>query len=265
MLAAEKNRKQLEQQIDEKMKSASGNLHEFESRYYQLPLPGEIRKKYIRAKLLFTEGESALRRNDKLQAIKKINTSMGIIAQANSDAGKFITEYFSMYSSWQKWVRETIHWSAGMKEYAIVVDKLAHTCTLYKNGNVFKVFGIEMGPNWIGDKVQHGDRATPEGKYHITKKLVKPQTIYHKALLINYPNEEDKKRFSLDKRNGNLPARAQIGSLIEIHGEGGKGIHWTDGCVALLNKDMDILFQFVKVGTPVTIVGSTKPLSQIFE
>jgi len=43
--------------------------------------------------------------------------------------------------------------------------------------------------------------------------------------------------------------------LIEIHGEGGKGANWTQGCIALKNEDMDELFDLAQIGTPVTIVG----------
>jgi len=63
-------------------------------------------------------------------------------------------------------------------------------------------------------------------------------------------------------RKGNIPRRG-IGNLIEIHGDGGKGINWTDGCVALTNSDMDKLYGLVGVGTPVTIVGSLRSLKEI--
>jgi L,D-peptidoglycan transpeptidase YkuD (ErfK/YbiS/YcfS/YnhG family) len=53
-----------------------------------------------------------------------------------------------------------------------------------------------------------------------------------------------------------VPLRAGVGSLIEIHGDGGQGRDWTDGCVALSNSDMDRVFARARVGTPVTIVGT---------
>ena len=37
---------------------------------------------------------------------------------------------------------------------------------------------------------------------------------------------------------------------------GGKGIDWTEGCIALTDSEIDVIFNLVKVGTPVTIVGS---------
>jgi len=51
--------------------------------------------------------------------------------------------------------------------------------------------------------------------------------------------------------------------LIEIHGNGGKGIDWTEGCVALTDKEMDVVFKIAKVGTPVTIIGSMVDLQNV--
>lgn len=57
-------------------------------------------------------------------------------------------------------------------------------------------------------------------------------------------------------KSGEISRKTGIGSLIEIHGDGGKGVHWTDGCVALENKEMDVVFSQSNVNTPVIIVGS---------
>jgi murein L,D-transpeptidase YafK len=81
------------------------------------------------------------------------------------------------------------------------------------------------------------------------------QSVYHRALLLDYPNAEDKKRFAAAKKRGEIPRASAIGGLIEIHGDGGRGQNWTDGCVALRNADMDDLFARVRLGTRVTIVG----------
>ena len=104
-------------------------------------------------------------------------------------------------------------------------------------------------------KRSQGDRATPEGRYRIVKKKDVGQSIYHRALLLDYPNAEDRKRFAAAMKRGEIPRASAIGGLIEIHGDGGRGQNWTDGCVALRNSDMDELFARVPVGTRVTIVG----------
>jgi hypothetical protein len=74
-------------------------------------------------------------------------------------------------------------------------------------------------------------------------------------LLLDYPNQADRARLARLKAAGQIARGAGPGSLIEIHGEGGRGEDWTRGCVALSNPDMDDLFGRVGVGTRVTIVG----------
>jgi murein L,D-transpeptidase YafK len=154
-------------------------------------------------------------------------------------------------------------WSKTHSSVSLVVDKFSRKCIVYKSGKIIREFDVELGINWLGDKVQKGDRATPEGKYTITVKKSGRNTIYYKALLINFPNAEDKRRFNHQKSAGNISRNALIGGSIEIHGGGGKGIDWTDGCVALTNKDMDNLYALCSVGTPVAIVGSLTPLDKL--
>ena len=92
-------------------------------------------------------------------------------------------------------------------------------------------------------------------KYRVVKKKDRGQSRYHRALLLDYPNAADRERFAAAQRRGEIPRGARIGGLIEIHGEGGRGQNWTEGCVALSNRDMDDLFRRVGTGTRVTIVG----------
>jgi murein L,D-transpeptidase YafK len=132
------------------------------------------------------------------------------------------------------------------------VDKSAHKAYLVKGGTVLKTYRCDLGWNSAEQKYFQGDGATPEGKYQIT--AVKHRSKYHKALLINYPNESDKKRFAENKRKGVISRYARIGALIEIHGGGGRDQDWTDGCIALTDRDMDNLLAYVSVGTAVTIV-----------
>jgi murein L,D-transpeptidase YafK len=107
--------------------------------------------------------------------------------------------------------------------------------------------------------------ATPEGMYKIAQKFDGSKTKYYKALLLDYPNEEDKEKFRSEIQHGSLPASAKIGGLIEIHGNGGKGIDWTAGCIALTDSEMDIVFRIAKVGTPVTIIGSMVDLKDVVD
>ena len=53
--------------------------------------------------------------------------------------------------------------------------------------------------------------------------------------------------------------------MIEIHGGGGKGAHWTNGCVALTDRDMDKVYRYAGVGMVVTIVGAGKDWKDVME
>jgi murein L,D-transpeptidase YafK len=136
--------------------------------------------------------------------------------------------------------------------YAIVVDKSIHRTYLVKSGQLIRTYKCELGYNAAHQKLFSGDGATPEGQYKITK--IKNKSKYHKAVLLNFPNTLDVRRFRENKAKGIVSRYARVGALIEIHGEGGKKEDWTDGCVALTNNDMDHLMQYVSLGTPVTIV-----------
>lgn len=115
----------------------------------------------------------------------------------------------------------------------------------------------------MGNKHRMGDKATPEGTYKIVNKFQGKETPYHKALAIDYPNTDDKEKFRNDLSKGNIPSYSRIGGGIEIHGGGGRGVDWTEGCIALTDKEIDLVFNLVRIGTPVTIVGSLKNIEEV--
>lgn len=231
----------------------------------KLPLNHGIRNKLTPAKLKLEECESAYNRNDLLSAKKSLENAKNSIEKLKSQTTEILDDYFSSYSLWVKTDEEMRQLSKNGNLTSIVVDKFSKKCIVYKSGKKHKEFEVELGMNWLGGKKHRGDKATPEGKYSIVAKKTGNKTIYHKALLINFPNEEDKRNFAREKAKGNIPRGYNIGGSIEIHGGGGKGIDWTEGCVALHNKDMDQLYSLCSVGTPIAIVGSLVPLSDIFD
>jgi murein L,D-transpeptidase YafK len=83
--------------------------------------------------------------------------------------------------------------------------------------------------------------------------------MYHRALLIDYPNNEDWETYLQARKEGRVPDSTPIGGLIEIHGRGGRQKDWTNGCVAVTDGTMDILAGLAVPGTPVTIVGARRP------
>jgi len=231
--------------------------------FIKLPLRVQTRKDYEFGKLSVEESLNAFEKGDFMLASKKLTAGKIRISNADKEVNAHLKEYFTQFSKWQQWVQTTISQSARNNSYALIVDKIKHKGFLYYNGKLYKEYDVELGKNWIGDKQYAGDDATPEGLYSVTKKKGTRDTKYYKALLINYPNNEDKISFAERVRSGIIPKRRGIGGLIEIHGDGGKGNDWTNGCIALPNNKMDELFNKMSVGTPVTIVGSTISLSEL--
>lgn len=157
---------------------------------------------------------------------------------------------------WQRMVEDTISLSARDGTSALVVDKLQRRLLVYFRGYRVATFPVELGAQGLQQKLHAGDRATPEGRYRVVQVKTGKQTSFYKALLLDYPSEADRARYEEARRRGRIPRGVGVGGLIEIHGEGGKGRDWTDGCIALANDQMDRLLRFARVTTPVTIVGT---------
>jgi hypothetical protein len=256
--------KSLKTSLESEIARLNRELALFEKVFLSMPLPQDVKKKHARGKLLIKEAEIDFRKEKYVDGNVKITEANEYISGTYNLARKNLQEYFRNYHDWQEWADETIEESRRSGSYAILVEKIPPQCHLYQGGKKKLTFEAEFGSNWLGDKKSRGDMATPEGKYNITKKLSGGGTKYHKALMINYPNKVDVQEFNERIRNGQLPADASIGDLIEIHGDGGKGGNWTQGCIALKNSDMDQLFKYVSKGTPVTIIGSTLTLEEFF-
>ena len=159
-------------------------------------------------------------------------------------------------AEWQRMARETIEWSKTHHTAAIVVSKAERSLTLYRGGQKVLSYPVRLGFNGIREKRYQGDGATPEGRYRIAGKRGRGQTQYYRALLLNYPNQEDRRQFLNDRKKGRIPAFRNIGGQIELHGVDNELMAQTLGCVMLENPQMAMLFDRVYTGTPVTIVGA---------
>ena len=159
-------------------------------------------------------------------------------------------------SGWQQMAKDTIAWSRTHQASAIVVNKADRILTLYRNGQKVLSYPVRLGFNGIREKRYQGDGATPEGRYRISRKRGQGETQFYRALVLDYPNEEDRRRYRLEQKTGQIPASRAIGGQIEIHGVENQLMAQTLGCVMLENPQMTQLFNRVKKGTPVTIVGA---------
>ncbi len=260
---AKKTRKSLAEELSESLKQLKIDADLVDNLSQKLPVNHKIREKLTPEKLQLSEAQELFNRQEYLHSQKIIVSIKPKIEHLKKQTIEIVKEYFSYFNTWKSQQEEMIKHSKENQCVALVVDKFSRICLVYKSGKLIHEFEAELGANWIGFKRYKGDMATPEGLYHITKRKTGKSTKYHKALLINYPNDDDKKRFVEAKAKKQIPARADIGGLIEIHGHGGRGADWTEGCVALENKDMDKLFSLCPEGTRLAIVGSLKPFSEV--
>lgn len=233
----------LQERID-KLKELTGKINE-----------GRLaRRDLVKAEVLLLETQKCYEEKN----FKKAGERIDMISDHLHAAESILSPIFSRYADknqimkWKRWVEDTITESKEHNSISLVVNKSERLLIVYKKGLQYKTYPVGLGKSGSQDKLHAGDRATPEGRYRITKKL--PKSSYHKALLINYPNEDDRRQFQIAKEKGLVPEQTGIGGLIEIHG-GGKD-SMTYGCIAMNNRDIDELFTIVKVGTPVSIVGA---------
>jgi murein L,D-transpeptidase YafK len=135
---------------------------------------------------------------------------------------------------------------------SIVVEKSLHRLSLYYRGMLLRTYLVALGQQPVGDKVRKGDNRTPEGIFRIEAR--NPQSRYHRALRISYPDAAHLAR-----------ARAlgvQAGGDIMIHGlparqawvgAAHRDFDWTEGCIAVTNREIDEIWRVVGVGTPIQI------------
>lgn len=135
----------------------------------------------------------------------------------------------------------------------IQIHKSKRIMILYdRYGKRMKHYRIALGKNPVGHKQREGDSRTPEGRYYIDGR--NPESSYHLSLKISYPNTRD--IFKAQLRN------QSPGGMIMIHGlpNGKEWISkyhakrdWTDGCVAVDNRQIREIWRMVDDGTPVDI------------
>ena len=254
-LSAISNSKSLKLKISQKLDTLKLLVTEIDKLFTTYPLPSETRDRISRGKMLLEEAEIIYKKGQYLSSNVKITDSEFLLKSSYKDASTDLKNYFKLFPLWKRLAEKTINDSRKNGDYSILIDKFSRKLQVYYKGVKKWEFETELGKNWVGDKRIKGDYATPEGMYKIVKKF--DNTAYYKALLINYPDEEDIARFKSEIAHGTLPRNAKIGGAIEIHGNGGKGVDWTEGCAALTDSNMDIVYRIARVGTPVTIVGST--------
>lgn len=141
-----------------------------------------------------------------------------------------------------------------LKADRLVVLKGERRLVLMRGDRVMKVFRVALGRYPKGHKTREGDARTPEGTYTVDYRLDSDRSKFYRALHISYPNRKDRARA---RQLGVNP-----GGQIMIHGlptkwsakdVGHPRIDWTQGCIALTNREMDQVWKMVDDGTTIEI------------
>jgi hypothetical protein len=214
------------------------------------------RRSLTRAELALDDAERALASGDLDAGDAAVGRAESFHSAAERTLAPTVCRYLDseQVARWRQYAKDAVAESARTGALALVVFKFERRLVVYRAGKAWRTYRVGLGMNGLSDKLFRGDSATPEGRYKVAGKL--PGSRFHKALLIDYPNEEDRRRFAEAKRRGLVPAGRSIGGNVEIHGGGRDSV--TEGCVSLDNPAMDELFEAVGVGTPVTVVGAVE-------
>ena len=134
----------------------------------------------------------------------------------------------------------------------VVVLKAQRKLVLMRADRVLEVFTVALGRYAKGQKQREGDQRTPEGTYVLDQKL--PRSNFYRAINISYPTPQ---QAAWARQQGLRP-----GGKVEIHGLpndwDAKTLNhpkfdWTDGCIAVTNREMDRIWARVDAGTPIEI------------
>ena len=113
----------------------------------------------------------------------------------------------------------------GLKE-----EKLLEVYAAGKDGvfHFIKAYSIVAASGHAGPKLREGNLQVPEGLYRIES--LNPNSLYHLALRVNYPND-------FDRANAAAEHRENLGGDIMIHGSDG-----SVGCLAMGDPTSEDLF-----------------------
>ncbi|MCH3963075.1 MAG: L,D-transpeptidase family protein [Clostridium sp.] len=151
------------------------------------------------------------------------------------------------------------------KDTSVKIFKEKRILELYGDNKLVGRFKISLGRQVSGAKEREGDNRTPEGSYYVC--YINANSKYKYFFGISYPNIEDaqnglnknvideitynKIKMAIDEGR-TPPWHTPLGGEIGIHG-GGTQSDWTYGCIAMSDKDIDIVKDYIKLKTEIYI------------
>lgn len=156
----------------------------------------------------------------------------------------------------------------------VLVDTRALTLTVFSANNhvLARFHNIAIGSGGAANMHLLGDETTPRGVFHVA--WIDRRSQFNTFYGLNYPTAHvarhaydagilNQAQFEAIMQASRLhripPQNTPLGGQLGIHGLGRsnpdiqRAINWTNGCVALTNRDIRRLGQWVQVGTRVII------------
>lgn len=220
------------------------------------PLETEVHVKQARLFLEQGHFEHSIQASERAGKILLTQTAL-----LTNELGRYADD--DLIAAWRESAQRTIDWSRTHRAQAIVISKADRVLTLYKNGRKVLTYPIRLGSRGIRAKQHYGDGATPEGEYRIQRKRGPGQTPYFRALILDYPNIDDRRRFEEAQKAGLIPKSQHMPGLIQLHGIAQGISDQPYGSIVLDNPQIARLFDHVAVGTPVNIVGALESQNSI--
>lgn len=144
----------------------------------------------------------------------------------------------------------------------LVIHKADRRLELWAGGVLQAAWPCRLGPAPEGHKRAEGDGRTPEGAFTICTR--NGESRFHRFLGLSYPRPQDAEGTpwlaevaSAHARGVRPPWDTPLGGQIGIHGApNGRPMpegDWTQGCIALADDAVDLLWDRCPLGTPVEI------------
>lgn len=244
--------------IEQRLRLLTSRVGDIGSRVVLGEHPVETEVHVKQARLFLEQGqfEHSIQASERAGRILLTQTAL-----LTNELGRYADD--DLIAAWRESAQRTIDWSRTHRAQAIVVSKADRSLTLYKNGRKVLTYPIRLGSRGIRAKQHYGDGATPEGEYRIQRKRGPGQTPYFRALILDYPNIDDRRRFEEAQKAGLIPKSQHMPGLIQLHGIAQGISDQPYGSIVLDNPQIAQLFDQVAVGTPVNIVGALESQNSI--
>lgn len=141
------------------------------------------------------------------------------------------------------------------------VDKSERRLCVMRGTEALRCYAVVLGGAPEGDKRMQGDGRTPEGRFTFRDEY--PHREWHRFAWIDHPSAESRVRFERRRASGEIPADADIGGEIGIHGVPSgmdvlitTGVDRTLGCIAMRNADLDEVYAVIVPGRTIVRIGA---------